>query len=74
MRTLRWRQIAGGDGAVHTHQRHARGWIAIAAVVVVIAAHVWLFTTLSHAHGWMALAAAIAGIVALTVAWWRLRR
>jgi hypothetical protein len=58
---------------VHTHLRHARGWLAIAAIFVLIAAHVWLFTTLSSAHGWLGLALGIVGIVALKFAWWKFR-
>ena len=56
------------------HLHHARGWIAVVAIVVLIAAHLWLFTTVSRAHLSMALIAGAAGVTALKFAWWRFRR
>jgi hypothetical protein len=59
---------------VHTHLHHARGWIAIVGILVLIAAHVWLFTTVSRAHVSLALAAGVLAVVALKFAWWTFRR
>jgi hypothetical protein len=58
---------------VHTHLRHARGWIAIVAILVLIAAHVWLFTTVSRAHVSLALAAGMLALAVLKFAWWKFR-
>ena len=59
---------------MHTHLRHARGWIVIVAILVLIAAHVWLFTTVSRAHVSLALAAGMVAVVVLKFAWWKFRR
>jgi hypothetical protein len=59
---------------VHTPLRHARGWIAIVAILVVIAAHVWLFTTVSRAHVSLAVAAGVLAVVGVKFAWWTFRR
>jgi hypothetical protein len=59
---------------VHTHLRHARGWIAMIAIMVLLAAHVWLFTTVSRSHVSLALAGGVLAVVALKFVWWKLRR
>lgn len=56
------------------HLHHARGWIAIVAIAVLIAAHLWLFTAVSRTHLSIALVAGIAGVTALKFAWWKFRR
>ena len=59
---------------MHARLHHARGWIAIVAIVVLIAAHLWVFTTVSRAHLSVALIAGAAGVTALKFAWWKIRR
>ncbi|HKH73388.1 MAG TPA: hypothetical protein VKA59_18650 [Vicinamibacterales bacterium] len=59
---------------MHTHVHHARGWIAIVAILVLIAAHVWLFTTVSRAHLSLALAAGMLAVAVSKFAWWKFRR
>ena len=44
------------------------------AILILIAAHVWLFTTVSRAHVTLALAAGVLAVVALKVAWWTFQR
>jgi hypothetical protein len=59
---------------VHARLHHARGRITIVAIVVLIAAHLWVFTTGSRAHLSVALIAGAAGVTALKFAWWKIRR
>ena len=59
---------------MHTHLHHVRGWIAIVAILGLIAAHVWLFTAVSRTHLSLALAAGVVGVMALKLAWWKFRR
>jgi hypothetical protein len=59
---------------VHTHLHHVRGWIAIVAILGLIAAHVWLFTAVSRTHLSPALAAGVVGVMAFKLAWWKFRR
>ncbi len=59
---------------LHTHLPHARGVIAIVAILALVAAHVWLFTTVASAHVSLALTAGLIAVVLLKFAWWRFRR
>ena len=56
------------------HLHHARGWIAIVTIAVLIAAHLWLFTAVSRTHLSIALIAGVAAVAALKFAWWKFRR
>jgi hypothetical protein len=53
---------------VKAHNRHAHGWVAIVAVLVLIAAHVALVGVVFRAHLSVALAVTVVGIVALKYA------
>jgi hypothetical protein len=44
------------------------------AILLLIAAHVWLFTTVSRAHVSLALAAGMLAVAVLKFAWWKFRR
>ena len=55
---------------MHLRFHHARGWIAIVAIAVLVAVHVWLLRTVAS-HVSLALAAGVVGLVVLKYAWWR---
>lgn len=59
---------------VKAHNRHAHGWLAIVALVALIAGHVALVSVVVPAHVSVALAATVVGIIVLKYAIWRLRR
>jgi hypothetical protein len=44
------------------------------AILVLIAAHVWLFTTVSRAHLSLGLAAGMLAVAVSKFAWWKFRR
>jgi hypothetical protein len=66
-------RLSLSDG-VDTHLHHARGWIAIIAILALIAGHVWLFTAVSRTHLSIVLISGLAGTIALKFAWWKFRR
>jgi hypothetical protein len=59
---------------VDTHFHHARGWIAIVAILFLVAAHVWLFTAVSRFHVSLTLITGLIAVALLKFAWWRFRR
>jgi hypothetical protein len=44
------------------------------AILVLIAAHVWLFITVSRAHLSLGLAAGMLAVAVSKFAWWKFRR
>jgi hypothetical protein len=59
---------------VKTHNLHARGWIAIVALLALIAGHVALVGVIFRAHLSVAILAGVVGAVVLKYAFWKLRR
>src|SRR5262249_50944160 len=49
-------------------------WIAILAVLLLVAAHVALLGIIARAHLSVTLAAGLGGLVVVKYAWWRFRR
>jgi hypothetical protein len=56
------------------HGVPARGWIAVVAVLVLLAAHAALLHLVLRAGLVATVVGGLAALVALKYAWWRLRR
>ena len=55
------------------HSLHTRAWVAVVAVLVLIAVHVAVFSLFSRAQLSLAILAALIGLVVLKCTWWMFR-
>ena len=56
------------------HHTHARRWVAVIAILLLVAAHAVLLGVASKLHYSVLLAGGVVGIAVLKYGWWKLRR